>query len=132
MKSYNNSKPSKYIKYLDAHNLYGCGMSQYLHHSEFKWLNQNKIDKFIVNSIEKNSSIGYILEVDLENLDELHELHNDYPLIPEKLEISYNMLSNYCSNIENKYDIKTGGVNKLVPNLNNKVNTPTGLEPTTT
>ena len=53
MKSYDNSKPGKYIMHLDAHNLYGCVMSQYLHYSEFKWLNQNKIDKFIVNSIEK-------------------------------------------------------------------------------
>ena len=47
-------------------------------------------------------------------------MHNDYPLVPEKLEISQNMLSNYCINIENKYDIKIGGVNKLVPNLGSK------------
>ena len=30
------------------------------------------------------------------------------------------MLSNYRSNIANKYDINIGGVNKLVPNLGNK------------
>ena len=30
------------------------------------------------------------------------------------------MLSNYFSSITNKNDIKTGGVNKLVPNLGNK------------
>ena len=30
------------------------------------------------------------------------------------------MLSNYCSRIANKYDIKIGGVIKLVPNLGNK------------
>ena len=30
------------------------------------------------------------------------------------------MLSKYCSDIANKYGIKTGGVNKLVPNLRNK------------
>ena len=52
--------------------------------------------------------------------DELHELHNDYTLTPEKLEISHNMLSNYCSSIADKYGIKTGGVNKLDPNLGNK------------
>ena len=51
---------------------------------------------------------------------ELHELHNDYTLTPEKLEISHNMLSNYCSSIADKYGIKTGGVNKLDPNLGNK------------
>ena len=30
------------------------------------------------------------------------------------------MLSNYCGNIANKYDIKVDSVNKLVPNLGNK------------
>ena len=51
---------------------------------------------------------------------ELHELHNDYPLAPENLEISQNILSKYCSNIADKYGIKIGGVNKLIPNLRNK------------
>ena len=50
----------------------------------------------------------------------MHELHNDYPLAPEKLEISKNMLSKYCFSIANEYGIKIGGVNKLVPNLGNK------------
>ena len=118
MKSYDDNKPSKYITYLDANSLYVWAMSQYLPYSESKWLNQK--DKFNVNSIGENSLDGYILEVDLEHPDELHELHNDYPLAPEKLEISHNMLSKYCSSIANKYDIKTGGVNKLVPNIGNK------------
>ena len=47
-------------------------------------------------------------------------MHNDYPLAPEKLEISHNMLSKYCSNFANKYGIIIGGVNKLVPNIGNK------------
>ena len=47
-------------------------------------------------------------------------MHNDYPLAPEKLEISQNMLSKYCTNIADEYGIKIGGVNKLVPNLGNK------------
>ena len=82
-----------------------------------KW---KKIDKFNVNLIGENSSDWYVLEVDLEYSDELHELHNDYPLAPEKFEITHNMLPKYCSNIGNKYDLKIGGVNKLVPNLGNK------------
>ena len=58
-----------------------------------------------------------MLEVDLECPDKLHNLHNDYTLAPEKLEINQNILSKYCFDIANKYGIKTGGVNKLVPNL---------------
>ena len=48
-------------------------------------LNGQKIDNFDVNSVSKKIPIGYILEVDLEYPDELHVLHNDYPLAPEKL-----------------------------------------------
>ena len=95
-------------------------MSQCLPHSGFKWLNQKEIDKFYLNSIGENSSIDYVLEVDLEYSDKLHELHNDYPLALEKRKTSHNMLSNYCSNIANKYDIKIGDVNKAVSNLGSK------------
>ena len=42
MKSYDNEKPSKYITYLDANNLYGWAMSQYLTYSGFKLLNKKK------------------------------------------------------------------------------------------
>ena len=97
-------------------------MGQYLPYKRFKWLNQKEIDRFDVNSIDENSSIGYTLEVDLQHPIELHDLHNDYPLAPEKLEISQNMLSKYYFDIANKYGIKIGGVNKLVPNLRNQVN----------
>ena len=89
---YDSSKESKYTTYLDANNLYGWAMSQCLPYSGFKWLNQREIRGFCWNSISENSSIGYILEVDLEYSSELHELHNDYLLAPEMLEISQNML----------------------------------------
>ena len=59
----------------------------------YKWLNKKEISRFCLNSISGNSFIGYILEFDLEYPDELHNLHNDYPVAPEKLEISQNMLS---------------------------------------
>ena len=57
-------------------------MCEHLPYGELKWLkNANKFD---VNSIGKKSSIGYFLEVDLEYHNNLHELHNDYPLSPKK------------------------------------------------
>ena len=101
-------------------NLYGWAMSEYLPYEEFQWL--ENIDEFDINSINEKSDTGYFLEVDLEYPDELHELHNDYPLAPEKLPISSDMLSKYCKKIAGKYEIKVGDVKKLIPNLGKKTN----------
>ena len=65
-------------------------------------------------SINEKSEIGYILEVDLEYPDNLHKLHNDYPLTPEKLAVFVGMLSKYCKEIADKYGIKAGDVRKLI------------------
>ena len=77
---------------------------------------------FDINSISKKRSIGYIFEVDLKYPDELHVLYNDYPLAPEKFPIPYDMLSDYCKKIADKYEIKVGDFKKLIPNLGNKTN----------
>ena len=77
-------------------NLYGWAMSEYLPCKGFKWL--KNIDKFDKMSINDKSSIGYFLEVDIEYPDELHELHNDFPLAPEKFAVSNDMLPNIVKN----------------------------------
>ena len=69
-------------------------MSEYLPYKGFKWL--KNVDELDVMSINEKSPIGYLLEVDLEYPDKLQELHNDYPLAPEKLAVSGDMFSNYC------------------------------------
>ena len=94
-------------------------MMEYLPYEGFNWL--KNIDKFNIMSINDKSSIGYFLEVDLEYPDELHELHNDYLLAPEKFDFSNDMLSNYCKKIADKYLIKVGDVKKLIPNLVTKL-----------
>ena len=68
-------------------------MNEYLPYKAFKWL--KSIDKFDIMSISEKRSIGYFLEVDLEYPEELHELHNDFLLAPEKLTVSSDMLSKY-------------------------------------
>ena len=72
--------------------------------------------------IKKDSSTGYILEEDLEYPQELHDIHNDYPLAPEKINIPKQWLSDYSLEITNAHNITTGTVKKLVPNLMNKNN----------
>ena len=97
MNDYDPKKQSRFISYLDMNNLYGRSMSEYLPYEGFKWL--KNVDEFDVMSISGKSLIGYFLEVDFQYPDELHELHNDYPLAPEKLSVSSDMLSKYCKKI---------------------------------
>ena len=97
IKHYDPTKPSIYISYLDMNNLYGWAMSRYLPYGGFKWL--TNVDWFDVNSVSEKSAIGYIFEVDLEYPDELHILHANYPLAPQKLATPYDMLSDYCKKL---------------------------------
>ena len=93
-------------------------MSEYLTYGEFEWL--KNVDELDVMSIDKKGDAGHILEVDLKYSNELHELHNDYPLAPEKITVTNDILSNYCKSIADKYEIKVGDLKKLIPNLSNK------------
>ena len=101
--------------YWDANNLYGWAMGyNYLPYGGFKWLSKKEIKKFNLNNIKENSEIGYILQVDLEYSKELHDVHNDYPLCPEHISVNYGILSNYCKDIVDKFNIKVGNVKKLI------------------
>ena len=101
-KGFNKNKPSKYLMYLDANNLYGCAMSEKLPTHGFKWLLDREIGKLFNNQVlQVWEKIPCILEVDLEYPENLHDLHNDYPFCPERVE---------CKN----------GVKKLIPNLRDK------------
>ena len=89
MKNYDKSKESSYIQYLDANNLYGAAMSEKLPINGFKWVNDiSGINKTFVKSYDKkNSTKGYILEVDVDYPNKLHKLHSDMPFLPEKMKI---------------------------------------------
>ena len=120
MENFNENKPSKYIMNLDANNLYGWAMSQCLPTGQFKWLTKEQMKKTNLAYFLEDDDEGIILEVDLEYPEELHDLHNDYPLAPEKIKVNKNMLSEYCKKISEKFNISSGQVNKLITSLNRK------------
>ena len=88
MKNYNPEKPSSYIQYLDANNLYGWAMSQPLPTHGFKW-EENITKEKVLDILEqgRQSSKGYIFDVDLLYPNHLWEKHNDYPLAPEPIKV---------------------------------------------
>ena len=87
MKEYNEKVPSKYIMYLDTNNLYGWAMSQYLPTGNFKWMTDKEISKIDLGKYKAYGEKGLILEVDLEYPQELHDIHSEYPVAPEKVKV---------------------------------------------
>jgi hypothetical protein len=92
LKDYDPNKEKSYFRYWDANNLYGSAMRKPLPVQNFKWMTEDQFEKW--------RDYPCFLEVDLEYPDDLHDLHNDYPLAPERMKI--------------------GKVDKLICNLNNK------------
>ena len=114
MASFNPKEEMRTLTYQDANALYSWAMSQLLPLKNFKWVDPESID---VLSTPDDYHLGYILEVDLEYPESLHELHNDYPLAPEHVTISHDMLSPF----QRKHFPPTRGeVRRLVANLNDK------------
>ena len=120
MKEYNEKASSKYIMYLDAKKLYGWALRKYLPTGNFKWITDKEISKIDLGKYKADGKKGLILEVDLEYLQELHDIHNDYPVTPEKVKVSNNMLSAYCKKIAERYNISIGLVSKLILTLRDK------------
>ena len=120
MKNYDEKAPSKYITYLDANNLYGCAISQYLPTGSFTCLTEKELNKIGLAKYTEDSKHGLILEVDLEYPHSLHDLDNDHSLAAEKISVSKYMLSSYCETIRQKYNITIGQVKKLIATLSNR------------
>ena len=103
---------------LDANNLYGWAMSQCLPTHGFKWVTDQDVQALDILNVPEDSSSGYICKVDLEYGQHLHELHKDYPLAPESLVVTEDMLSPFQ---QERYpaSIKKPS-QKLCPNLYEK------------
>ena len=86
MKNFDETKPSTFIQYLDANNLYGYAMSQKLPTHGCKWIDVDvtKVKKLLK---KKDTKKGYIFEVDLEYPPSLWKEHNDYPLAPDRIKL---------------------------------------------
>jgi len=91
-------------------------MSQPLPTGNFRFLTVDETKHIDILNVSDEHPPGYILEVDLEYPHDLHELHNDYPLAPEKVLITKEMLSPYAQSFTDRHVL----AEKLVPNLNNK------------
>ncbi|GBC28037.2 hypothetical protein RIR_jg2311.t1 [Rhizophagus irregularis DAOM 181602=DAOM 197198] len=118
-------KPKSSILYLDANNLYGWAMLQYLPTGNFHWIKEENELSNIQRQIESNeipddSSEGYILKVKLEYPQALHSQHTDYPLAPERMKVKKEWLSKKQQEIIARSGQRYTPTDKLIPNLFDK------------
>ena len=121
---YDPIKPSSFIMYLDANNLYGWAMSQPLQYAGFKWLSSTEIKQTQNHILCAHTDFEdrYMLQVDLNYPRELHDLH-DYPLAPENMVVLHEWFSEYtCDLLDNYKDMSMPNMNKLMCTLHPKWN----------
>ena len=101
MKDYDKNKESLYLKYWDVNNLYGWAMSQTLPVNNFEWIEDtSQFNEDFIKSYNEEIGKGYFLEVDVQHLEKILQLHNDLPILPERM--------------------KLGKIEKLITNLYDK------------
>ena len=89
---YDKSKDDVYISYLDANNLYGGAMCNYLPYDGFQW-NTEEWTKENIMALDDECDIGYMFSVDLHIKQELHEYFNGYVPLPVTTAIKKSLLS---------------------------------------
>ena len=120
VEGYDEEKPARHIIFLDSNNLYGKSMSMPLPDRNFRFLSDEEIERLDILNVPDEGDTGYICEVDLQYPFEIHDLHNDYPLAPERMVITPEMLSRYNMALIENLGVKPGKIPKLVPNLKDK------------
>ena len=94
---YDPTKPTSYIMYVDANNLYGWALSQ-AREQNYKWLSDDECRQSEVAMEIKEMRYffyqqdrHYIFEVDMDYPPKLHDRDDDYPLAPETMTIDARM-----------------------------------------
>lgn len=124
--SLDGEKKQEHLLYVDANNLYSVAQLSYLPTGDYEWCSQNVLDQLSENmhTIPRDSDIGYILEVDLEYPEELHETHKSLPLAPEQMDIVFDDLSPFAKSslkhLRGELSAKRYKSSKLCSTLKNK------------
>ena len=106
---YDPTKPTSFIMEVDANNLYGWAMSQAMPDGDFEWLSESEcreMEHRLINEVDReifSKNRSYILEVDLEYPEELHERDEDYPMAPELMTIEAKMTGQKQHELRTQY-----------------------------
>ena len=103
---YDSSKPPVYILDLDANNLFGKAMQDFLPYAAFRWMNQKELTQEYIMGLSAIGEEGCFVECTFDYSEVLHDLHADYPLAPVKARVTYDMLSPYAKFLCDQHKLK--------------------------
>jgi hypothetical protein len=113
--------PIRTFVYYDANNLYAHAQTQPLPVGGFRFLTEQEIDKINFLEVPDDNEVGYVLECDLLYPKNYMKNINMYPLAPETLLITQDLISPYCQSFNNRHvDCKKKKKKNLCPNLSDK------------
>ena len=88
LKDYDKNKKLSYLQYCDVNNLYGWAIPQKLPVNNYEWIEDtSQFNGDFMKNYNEKSDKGYFLEVDVQYIEILHELHNDLPFLTERIKI---------------------------------------------
>ena len=106
MKNYDKTKPSSYLMYVDANNLYGYAMSKKLPTGDFQWIEDISIfTEDYIKNYDENSDTGYLLVADVTYPKDLYEQHKYLPFLPDKIKIDKSTKLSCNFNDKNNYPV---------------------------
>ena len=77
-----------YLKYWDENSLYRWAISEKLLADCFRWTeNTSQFNKDFIEYYNEDRNEGYVLEVDIQDPEKTHDLHNDLPFSPKRTKI---------------------------------------------
>lgn len=90
---------TSYIMYRDANNLYGWSTSEHLTFGGFEWGDATQFNADTILALDYEAHVVYIFKVDLKFPSKLHTHNNDYPLAPQRMTVTENILSPYAKSL---------------------------------
>lgn len=115
--TFDPQKEATFGAFFDVTSLYAGTMQKEMPVGGYKWCPDVTLSEIL--STPSDSPFGYFVEVDLIYPTNIHDLHNDLPLAPEKIKIPKHWKSDYA----NSFGIQVScATNKLVETLLDKKN----------
>ncbi|CAG8808468.1 14619_t:CDS:2, partial [Cetraspora pellucida] len=127
-KTFDPSKPTIWISYIDANNLYGWAMSQYLLIGNYKWEvshkylkdNPNEQKKYFekILNTKADAKREYFLKINTHFSLKTHDYLSDLSPAVENIAVSKDMLCPYTTELVDNLDSRRfSATEKLVPHL---------------